>query len=141
MGVVGQTGATGGAPGWQERALGSAAYFCSLTGLWFFGPLAIYFWKGRASRFVGFHALQSMLLTFAMLLVMLILGLGAVLLVNALHGTPLAWSLFYALSALCILLPLSVQLWLGIRVVLGRPVVLPLVGRWAQEIIAPSRRN
>ncbi len=47
--------------------LASALYFSSFAGLWLIVPGVVYLWKGKQSRFLGFHAVQSVLLQFALI--------------------------------------------------------------------------
>ncbi|MCC6525464.1 MAG: DUF4870 domain-containing protein, partial [Polyangiaceae bacterium] len=51
------------APTEEERLLGAAAYLMTFIGAWIIGPLVIYFWKGKTSRFVAFHAIQATVVT------------------------------------------------------------------------------
>ena len=45
----------------EERLLAGIAHLGLFGGMWLVAPLAIYFLKGKQSRFVGFHAVQACL--------------------------------------------------------------------------------
>ncbi|MBI4956363.1 MAG: DUF4870 domain-containing protein [Myxococcales bacterium] len=61
LGALGPPAPT--APTEEERLLGAAAYLMTFIGAWIIGPLVIYFWKGKTSRFVAFHAIQATVVT------------------------------------------------------------------------------
>jgi uncharacterized membrane protein len=47
----------------QDRLLAAGAYLCWLAGFWIVGPLVIFFLYKDKSRYVAYHALQSVVLS------------------------------------------------------------------------------
>jgi len=125
----------------EERVLASAAYFSSFAGLWLIVPAAIYLWKGRQSRFLGFHAVQSVLLQVALIPVGCF-GLGvafaimeAIEIFGSARAAPLASLLFFIVLGVTVTLPSATIVWLGFSALRGKPRALPLLGRWANQIV------
>lgn len=118
----------------REKLFGIVAYLSWCSPFGFFAPLILYFWKGKASRFVGFHAVQSALLGLALMLVMLVVGLVALVLAVVLGR--LGMAAFWVMSFVLAMLPLCSCLWMAFSVLVGRGAVLPVLGRWAREITA-----
>jgi uncharacterized membrane protein len=134
-----KTKTTGSKPTLGERLFGVAAYLSWLSPLGFFAPLVLYYWKGRASRFIGFHTIQSTLLAFTLVLAMLAVGMLATeVLVHVTNGNALASAVYYTVMTVVIMLPLGSCAWMSVSVLLGRPTVLPVLGRWAKQITSPD---
>lgn len=131
----------------EDRIVAGAAYLSTFVpGLWVLCPLVIYYWKGRSSRFIGFHAVQALLLDVA-----LVPAVGAILLLMVVIGNALAQrgpsmqvyvnvvtvSMFFAAFAL----PFISLIWMGVRVMRGHAGVLPVLGRLARGIIGDGQRG
>ena len=119
----------------------SAAYLSSFTGLWLVVPAVLYVWKGRRSRFLGFHAVQAVLLQVAMLPVALFgMGLGATLMLalEAIGGQKLAVLgplVFFVVLGLAVTVPAAATVWLAMCALRGKPRALPVLGRWAAGVV------
>lgn len=125
-----------------ERMLASTAYFAALAGMWLVVPVALYFWKGRQSRFIGFHAIQAVLLQ-VVLIPVLFIGIGVSFalgawVTSATHdrygNAPLAELVTYAVAGIAYTIPIATTLWLGLCALRGQPRTVPLLGRWAKRI-------
>jgi uncharacterized membrane protein len=127
----------------DDRILGGSAYLSSLTScLWFLSPLLLYFWKGRKSRFIGFHAVQALLVDAALLpamgvifLVLIKLFLVLVLEASGREPQTLAFFALFTTFVATFYLPFIVNIWLGVRVMRGRPGVLFMLGRLARWFV------
>jgi uncharacterized membrane protein len=122
-----------------ERVLASSAYLGALAGLWLILPAALYFWKSRQSRFIGFHAIQAMLLQVALIPVLTIgVGVsGAVAIAITMANdklAPLASIVSSVLLGLTFMAPVAMTLWLGLCALRGQPRSLPLLGRMARRV-------
>jgi uncharacterized membrane protein len=124
-----------------ERLFGVLAYLCWMSPLYFLAPVALYLWKGKTSRFIGFHAVQSTLLAVAIGVATLaiyvpliyLLGLG-----ESRAAQAVATVAYVAVMVVTALLPLTSCLWMAGSVLLGRRAVLPVLGSLARQIIAPK---
>ena len=125
----------------NDRMFASAAYLSSFTGLWLIVPAALYVWKGRQSRFLGFHAVQAVLLQVALIPVALFgTGLGATLMLvlEAIGGEKLAVLgplVFFGVLGLAATLPAVATVWLAMCALRGKPRALPVLGRWAMQVV------
>jgi uncharacterized membrane protein len=127
----------------NERVLASASYFSSFSGFWFVVPGVVYLWKGKQSRFLGFHAIQAILLQVALIPVTFFgLGVGyalsaaIVLLAGDSKGAAIAAMIaLFTLTGLAVTVPTAATVWLGLCALRGQPRALPLLGRWANAVI------
>src|ERR1700722_11104392 len=133
-----KTNASEGKPTLGERLFGVAAYLSWFSPLAFFAPLVLYYWKGRTSRFIGFHAIQSTLLAFTIVLLDVGLTVLTVAVMNVANGNAAAWAVYWLAIAVMVALPLVSAVWMSVSVILDRPAVLPVFGRWAKQITAPA---
>ena len=125
-----------------ERVLASAAYLSALGGFWLIVPAALYLWKGRESRFLGFHAIQAVMLQVALipigaLAVGVSLGLG--MLIDGIGGrvaSALWIVMVFLVVGLAVMLPAAATLWMGLSALRGQPKALPLLGRWARRVVS-----
>jgi uncharacterized membrane protein len=133
------TSASSAAPTWGERILGGAAYLCwLLPPLWLLSPLLIYWWKGRTSRFVALHAVQAVLLfyalfvfSFAQLLAWpLVMWSGLVR--TKMQGDVLMWIMAAVMTGVFA----WGFLWMPLDPLRGRPAGLPVLARWAERILS-----
>jgi uncharacterized Tic20 family protein len=134
-------------PSQQDRVLAGAAYLISLAGFWFFGPLALYFWKGKTSRFLGFHSIQAILLHLAAIPFTLV-GVALAIVVQVAigiignrggsHEIAEGVGILLMLVALgvALVLPLFMTVWMGISVMRGKPGRVPIVSRLTERIVA-----
>jgi uncharacterized membrane protein len=129
----------------KDRIHAGVAYLSSFVPfLWIWYPLALYFWKGRRGRFIGFHAVQSLLLLLASALLVLSSGVLTVLfymLVKPRSPLPVRHegAIIFGMYAACWALPVFMIIGMGIHVMRGGRGVLPLLGRLAKVIIGPKR--
>jgi uncharacterized membrane protein len=124
------------APPLKDRILAGAAYLSGIVSvLWFFPPLLFYFWKGKTSRFIGFHAVQATLLGLALILVYCGLGCAAMNMQYMIKHD-IASTMSDALMGAAILVPFIASPWLAVSVMRGRNPALPILGRFADEIIS-----
>lgn len=124
-----------------ERVLASAAYLSALGGFWLIVPAALYFWKGRDSKFLGYHAIQAVMLQvalipigavavgIAMALGVLIDGIGGRV------GSALWIVMVMLVFGIAVMLPAAATLWMGLSALRGQPKSLPLLGRWARRVV------
>ncbi|APR87640.1 hypothetical protein A7982_12989 [Minicystis rosea] len=123
-----------------ERVLASAAYLSALGGFWLIVPAALYLWRGKTSRFIGFHAVQAVMLQVALIPIGAI-AIGACMgLMILLDGVGHAASalgivLAYLVLGLAVMLPAAITLWMGLCALRGQPKSLPLLGRWARRVV------
>ncbi|WP_438011037.1 DUF4870 domain-containing protein [Sorangium sp. So ce321] len=126
----------------EERMLAGAAYLSTLVGLWVVGPAALYAWKRHHSRLVAFHAVQAVLLNLAMvpataIALGLVFGAYLGLMTSRLDSTASAVAGVILVVALVLVMGLQflVTAWMGIAAMRGRARPLPLLGRWAAQIL------
>lgn len=113
----------------EERLWAMLAYLVSFSVI---GPLVIYFFQRPYSRFVAFHALQSLFVQLAVVAGVLVLGglgfamvnspvscLGLLVLMITLLGVPTAGALFVV--------------WAAIRAGLGDWYEVPVLGPMARR--------
>lgn len=129
----------------EERQLAALAHVAFLGGFWIIGPLVIYAWKGKESRFIAFHAAQAGVL--GALSAVLGVGGGILVLVGmvgmaalgaALRSTTvqaIGMLLFTGVPALLMLVPLVVSMVAAWRAYHGRWWSVPLAGRLAAKLI------
>ncbi len=124
-----------------ERVLASASYFSAFTGFWFVVPGVVYLWKGKESHFLGFHALQAVMLQVAVVPVAFA-GIGlayAFAALIGLIGSPAAsimgMIVFFTIFGLAVTVPMASFVWLGLCALRGQPRSLPLLGRWANAVL------
>ena len=127
----------------NDRILASAGYLSAFGGFWLVVPGMVYIWNGRQSRFLGFHAVQAVLLQVALIPITFI-GLGVATALEMWiavatgdrHGSaPLAALAFFAVVGLAVMLPSAATVWMGMCALRGQPRALPLLGRWARKVV------
>lgn len=124
-----------------ERVLASAAYLSALGGFWLVVPAALYFWKGKDSRFVGFHAIQAVMLQVALIPIGTVaIGVSMALgvLIDGIAGSlgSALWIIMvFLVLGLAVALPAAATLWMGLSALRGQPKSLPLLGRWARRVV------
>jgi uncharacterized membrane protein len=124
-----------------DRALASAAYLAAFGGFWLVVPAALYFWKGRESKFLGFHAVQAVMLHVAMIPIAAVaagVGMALGVLLEGIGGraaTALLVVLVFLILGLALMLPAAATLWMGLSALRGQPRSLPLLGRWARRVV------
>jgi uncharacterized membrane protein len=126
-----------------DRMLACAGYFGALAGFWLVIPAIAYAWRGRQSRFVGFHAVQAVLLQVAAIpIVFFGIGVSGALSMWISMSTgdkfghaPLAKLAEYAVLGVVFTIPAATTLWLGFSALRGKPRSLPLLGRWANNVV------
>lgn len=125
----------------SERVLASAAYLSALGGFPFIVPAALYLWKGKESRFLGFHAVQAVMLQVALIpIAFFVIGIAMALgaLVEGIGGQAgmvVGMLAMYTVLGLALMIPAAVTLWMGLSALRGQPRSLPLLGRWAQRVV------
>ena len=137
--VMAPGGVVAGVP-YNHRVLASASYLSAFGGFWLIVPAAVYLWKGRQDRFLGFHALQAVFLQVAMIPIVFIgLGLayaiGAAMTLISHNMQPLAGFLALTIAGLAFTIPSAATVWLGMCALRGQPRELPLLGRWANAVV------
>jgi uncharacterized membrane protein len=100
----------------------------------------LYYWKGRRSRFIGFHAVQSLVMNVALLPAMgamfyLMLVVVAALDRKGPSAQPYASMVAITIFCASLALPFITNIPMGFLVMRGRPCVLPVLGRLAKLII------
>jgi uncharacterized membrane protein len=123
-------------PTWGERFFGVLAYLSWWNPLLFLGPLLLYFWKGRSSRFIGFHTVQATLLLVGVMFVAGVVTFLVALLATTRVGARVSQTADLATLYLAGFTPIVGSLWMAIAIVARRPAVLPVIGRWATQVIA-----
>lgn len=124
-----------------DRVLASAAYLSAFGGFWFVVPAALYFWRGRESRYLGFHAVQAVMLHVALIPVGAIaigVSMGLSVFLEGIGGRAASalWIvLVFVVLGLMVMLPAAVTLWMGLSALRGQPRSLPLLGRWARRVV------
>jgi uncharacterized membrane protein len=123
----------------EDRLLAGAAYFSLFCLCPFpFGPLVVYFWKRRTSRFVAFHAIQAFLLHLLLIPLVLVLFFGGIVGGGVIGELGRAWrdvgGAVFLGGGLAAFASPSVILWRGFAAMLGPPDALPLLGRLARWI-------
>lgn len=130
----------------EERLLAGVAHLGLFGGMWLVAPLAIYFLKGKQSRFVGFHAVQACLwnvvaVPLSMMGMFFAFGgafFGA-LFVDG-HSSASAARVVVPLIVLAGLLG-SGFLWIvvtivaGVKALKGEAWSIPLIGRLARSVV------
>ncbi len=106
----------------EEKLLAAGSYVAWVMGFWLIGPIVIYALYREKSRYVAFHAIQSIIVSVCLTLLvplLLIGGLVVVFLVTAATGDtgPLSAVMMFLLYALCILAALV-------------PMVFMVIGAW-----------
>jgi uncharacterized membrane protein len=129
----------------EDRLLAGAAYFSLFCLCPFpFGPLVVYFWKRRTSRFVGFHAIQAFLLHLLLIPLALVLFFGGIVGGGVIGELGRAWrdvgGAVFLGGGLAAFASPSVILWRGFAAMLGPPDALPLLGRLARWIAGAKAR-
>lgn len=128
----------------NERVLASAAYLAALGGFWLVGPAVaylVYLWQGRTSRFLAFHAVQSLLLQVVLIPIsMAAIGVAAGLyvLLTAVGSTAAlaaAVVVVFTVLGLALMVPVAVTVWVGLCALRGQPRALPVLGRWAARVV------
>jgi uncharacterized membrane protein len=125
----------------DERMLASAAYLAALAGFWLIVPAVLYFWKGRQSRFLGFHAVQAVMLQVALIPITTIgVGVAAVIVlllegIGGKMGGAVAALIFFFVIGIALMIPAAATLWMGLCALRGQPRKLPLLGRWASRVV------
>jgi uncharacterized membrane protein len=126
----------------QDRILAGAAYLSTVTpGLFGWTPLVLYYWKRQGSQFLAFHAIQSLLLAISTIPGMFFIGYLTTVVVNAIDArggrSAQAYSNFVWMTMFCVAisLPFTANIWMAVRVMRGRPGVLPLLGSLSKQII------
>jgi uncharacterized Tic20 family protein len=139
----------GGLPSQEERVAAGIAHLGIFGGFWLVAPLVVYFWKGKTSRFVGFHAIQAGLLNvLAIPLTMLGFGVGfaAMIVFGVLSGggqRDVVTQVFGVLGPMtlvaAVLLPnLLVFVYAalaGVRALQGREWPITIIGRIASSVV------
>ena len=139
------------APSKEECLLACVAHLALFGGFWLIGPLAIYFWKGKASRFLAFHSVQAILLSLLMVafgafgaIAMLVLAFGFAALGAAIHPAAAAAGMIagYLLGGLLIFLPTILAIVGGVRAFKGQWWSMPIIGglarRWLERPEIPT---
>ena len=104
-------------------------------GFWIVVPAIACAWKGRYSRFVAFHAVQTVLLQVA-----LIPSMGISNVLRVIGGTrrgheTLPEVVAGLVFAFLVTLPVLASAWLGINALRGKTRTLPVLGRWAKRVV------
>lgn len=125
------------APTDEDRLAAAACYLSAFVGWWVFGPLAVYFWKGKSSRFVAFHSIQATILTGWLVCVAMVASGFFLFGMFALARMGIDWYLptfgvVGALGGVPVLL-LVVAAW---KAFVGKEWAIPLIGRAARSFIA-----
>jgi uncharacterized membrane protein len=126
----------------EECLLACVAHLALFGGFWLLGPLALYYWKHKESRFIAFHAVQAILLSLVMLafgilgmLVLFVLVLGLAAAAHAAFGKGAAGPavmLGYALGLLIMALPAILAIVGGVRAFRGQWWSMPIIGGLAK---------
>ena len=128
----------------NERVFASAGYLAALGGFWLIGPAVaylVYLWNGRQSRFLAFHAVQSLLLQVVLIPIsMAAIGVAAAVyfLLGAIGNTAAlaaATVLFFTVLGLALMVPVAATVWVGLCALRGQPRALPVLGRWAARVV------
>src|SRR5262249_59728087 len=110
--------------------LGAAGYLLSVGVLSWLGPLLIYLLKREQSRFVAFHALQSLAFQ---------LGWIAIIAIGWWVTHVLMWVLIgfllLPIMALLFLVPLIWSVYAGIQASNGLWYEYPVAGAWARRMV------
>lgn len=139
----------GGLPSQEDRVAAGIAHLGIFGGFWMVAPIVIYFWKGKTSRFVAFHAVQAGLLNvLAVPLTLLGFGVGfaAVIVFGVLSGgghrdaSSLVFGVLGPMTFIgAIVLPnLLVFIYAalaGMRALQGREWAIPIIGRIARSFV------
>jgi uncharacterized membrane protein len=134
------------APSGEEKMLAAATYLLGFVGFWLAGALLIYFWQRHRSRFVAYHAIQSVILqmTVALLVVVAFMAtLSAGIIGSAMlgHGSQAEWRGYLVPVLLvlgygfCLIAPVYCALrgaWVAAH---GRLYEAPLFGRLAHKLV------
>lgn len=113
----------------EERLWAMLAYLVSASVI---GPLLVYFFLRPRSRFIAFHALQSVFIQLAVVAGVLVLGTVGMFLVH----TPLSCLGFLMLLATVLVVPVAGALfvvWAAIRAGLGDWYEVPVLGTLARR--------
>ena len=135
----------------EECLLACVAHLALFGGFWLIGPLAIYFWKGKASRFLAFHSVQAILLSLLMIafgafgaIFMIVFALGFAALGAALHPAVAGVGMLagYLLGGLLIFLPTVFAIVGGVRAFKAEWWSMPIIGglarRWLERPEIPT---
>jgi uncharacterized membrane protein len=128
----------------NDRIMASAAYLATFTGFWLIAPAIFYVLRGRRSRFVAFHAVQSLLLQVALLPLMFGswgIALAIVELARGREGTaasPIVTVIALPIVSILLVFAPAVVMWMGMSALRGRARTLPLLGRWAHRVVGDS---
>jgi uncharacterized membrane protein len=121
-----------------DRLLAGAAYLSmGSPGVYILGPLVVFLWKRKSSRFVAFHALQALLLHVALVPTFLFMYYVVPI---TLAVAEWSHSGFFLGPVIAITLP-SVVLWRGFAAMLGKPDAVPLFGRIARWVSARKEHD
>jgi uncharacterized Tic20 family protein len=133
-------------PNQEERVLAGISHLAFMTGFPIIGPLAIYFFKKDASRFVSFHALQATFLaigaipaTFVIWIVAMAIEIGLAVTFKPLELAPLFGLAWIATIGLPFALFFLVSLVAALKAFHGQTWSIPVVGGLAKSILdAPA---
>ena len=132
-------------PSGEEKLLAAATYLLGFVGAWLVGAILIYFWQRDRSRYVAFHAVQSVILqAFIAIAVVVVLAttfagfLGTAIMSQGSGGPESALiptAILVAGYAFCLIAPIYWTLrgaWVAAH---GRLYEAPLVGRLARKLV------
>lgn len=135
-------------PNQEDRVAAGIAHLGIFGGFWLIAPIVVYFWKGKTSRFVAFHAVQAGLLNvLAIPLSMLGIGFGFVAMIffgllggggrdasSVVLGAlgPMAFIGAIILPNLLVFIYAAVA---GMRALQGQEWSIPIIGRIARSVL------
>jgi uncharacterized membrane protein len=126
---------------YSDRVLASASYLAALGGFWLVVPALVFLWRGRKSPFLGFHAVQAIFLQVATIPIAGV-GLGLAYALSSLivvlgsdKLVPLAAFLLFGIGGVAMTIPTAATVWMGMCALRGQPRELPLLGRWARNVV------
>ena len=133
------------APSGEEKMIAAATYLLAFVGFWLVGSVLIYFWQRDRSRFIAYHAVQSVILqmTIALAVVVTIaltfagmVGSGLLASSARADGYGVLIMIFVILGyGFCLIAPVYWALrgaWVAAH---GRFYEAPLFGRLAHKLV------
>jgi uncharacterized membrane protein len=105
----------------EERTVAACSYLTWIAGFWLIGPVAVYLLYREKSRYVAFHAVQAIVVSAGLSILMPVLWVGGMLAVFLLP---------FALGKSAVPGVMLTGMWAVFAIVLIVPMLWMLLGAW-----------